>query len=155
LDASTEGVGGTWKEDLTGAGRDLPSYRPPFDFAQAWGAVRIVRLDVEPTQGLAALRDRALQLGPEPVRSQGASVDSIEPDGTRMADLRLERKRLLAKEESVSDGSVALPLRKLVEQVGRDLPAAGRLGGRESHALELAQTSLVRVRGAPAVGSAV
>ena len=64
-----------------------------------------------------------------------------------MADLGLDRKRLLANEESVADGSVPLPLRELLDQVGRDLPAVGRLGGRDAHALELAQTSLVRVRG--------
>ncbi len=69
-----------------------------------------------------------------------------------MADLGLERKRLLANEETVTDGGVALPLRELLEQVGRHLPAVGRLGGREAEALELAQTSLVRVRRGPRRG---
>jgi hypothetical protein len=138
LDASAEAVGDGGKEGLARAGGHLPSHRPTLKLAQLCWAAGIVRLHAEPTQGFAALLDCALNLGPETVAGQGAGLDAIEPDRSRMADLGLERKRLLANEESVADRSVPLPLRELLEQVGRHLPAVGRLGDREAHALEFA-----------------
>ena len=87
LDASAEGVGDARKEGLAGAGSDLPSELPTLEFAELCRAVRIVRLHAEPTQGFAALLDGALQLRTEAVGSQGLILNSIEPDGTRMADL--------------------------------------------------------------------
>ncbi len=92
-----------WKECLAGVGSHLPSKLPPLDLLELCRAVRVVRLDAEPTQGFAALLDRALHLGTEPVPGQGAGLDAIEPDRSRMADLGLDRKRLLANEESVAE----------------------------------------------------
>src|ERR1019366_7420550 len=108
-------------------------------------AVRIVRLHAEPTQGFAALLDGALQLRTEAVGSQGLILNSIEPDGTRMADLGLERKRLLADEQAVTNGQPALPLGERLEQVGQDPPAVGRCGCRQAEALKFAETPLERV----------
>jgi hypothetical protein len=48
---------------------------------------------------------------------QGAGFDAIASDRTRMPHLGLERKRLLAKEKSMADGSIAAASRA---------PGAGR-----------------------------
>jgi hypothetical protein len=149
LDASAERVGNDRHEGLTGADSDVPSDFPPFEFAELGRAVRVIRLHAEPTQSLAPVLDRPLELRPKTVGDQGVRLDSIEPDRASMADLVQERERLLVNNEPMPNGGLALKFRQLLKERGRHLPAAGRLRGHETEALEFAQTWPVRVRSTP------
>jgi hypothetical protein len=107
LDASARAVGGAWQERLTRAGGDVTSHRPPLKLTKLRRAVGVVRLYPEPAEGVAALLECAAQLQTEPVGCQGVGTHPIEPDAPRMADLLVQRERLSAKKQSMTDGSLA------------------------------------------------
>jgi hypothetical protein len=126
LDAPAKAVRSAWQERLTRASGDFPSHRLPLKLAKLRQAVGVVPPHPEPAEGIAALLERAPHFHPEPVRSEGVGTHPIEPDRPRMADLFVQRERLSANEQSMTDGRPARTVRGRPDQVGRPL-TVGRI----------------------------
>ena len=132
LKASAKTSGGGRDKCLTRALGDRLGDPAHFEGPELSGATRVVRLDAEVAQDLAALADKALQFCAESVRSEVLRAKAIEPDRSRMGDLTPGIDRLLVKEQAVA---VAIGLGLLLEflqDVGGDLPAIAVEGSGET-----------------------
>ena len=136
LHASAKVGRGGRKECLAGASGDLGSDPAPFEFADLRCAVRVLGLDAEPAEHFAALGNRTLHLGSQPVGGQAVRPDPVEPNRPRTTNLLPERERLLAQKDAVTNGPAAVLRGEVLEQGGRDPPALRRLPGDEAESLE-------------------
>lgn len=72
-------VGGFRKEGLLQPPRRVPADGAPFELHEFLSPARITIGDAEIAEHLLSLPYRALNLGAEPICSQGAGVEAIEP----------------------------------------------------------------------------
>jgi hypothetical protein len=131
--------------DLAGARGELSHDAVMFEVSKLGHAGRIVGLNSELQEHLAASVDGTPHFGAKAVGREFRNLDPIEPNRPPVSDLILKSPRFLVKEQPMSRWQPCGTSLELLGQVGRDSPAVRAVDRSEPQSLQFAQTSRARI----------
>ena len=100
--ADEEALGHRQHSTLSPATRDRFAGLLPPNLTKLPRAVRIIGCNPHRAERVASFAHGVLQVGPETVRSERFLGNSVEPDGTSVIHLGIERQRMISERETVS-----------------------------------------------------